>query len=180
MLRKTAILMVLSLFFCIWGVSPGMCADVAKIGTVNFQKIFENSEAGKVVKKQITEEGKRMEADLRQKGEEIKEIKKMLDQDKDLGVMSKDAREEKKWQLDRKLDNVNALKRKYDRQIQEMQVSLINKVRKDVLELIRKHGEKEGYLLIIEDLGVVYAPESLDITDKIIQLYNQEYSKKKK
>lgn len=179
-IRKTALMAAASIFFCLAIASAGLCADVAKIGTVNFQKIFDNSTAGKAVKQKITEEGQRMEADLRQKGEEIKEIKKMLDQDQDLGVMSKEARDEKKWQLDRKVDNVNALKRKYDRQIQEMQVSLVNQVRKDVLELIKNYGQKQGYLMIMEDLGVVYAPESLDITDEIIQLYNQDYSKNKK
>ena len=57
---------------------------------------------------------------------------------------------------------------------------MINGVRKDVLAIITDFGQKEGYLMIIEDINVVYTPKTLDITDKIIQLYDVQYSKKAK
>ncbi len=162
----------------IMGASNVWSADVAKIGTVNFQKIFDNSKAGQKVKEEINQEGHRMESDLKQKGEEINDLKEAIE--RDAAVMSKEARDEKKWQYDRKVDDVKALKRKYDRQIQELQMRLVNGIRKEVLEIINDYGKKEGYLLIIEDLNTVYAPESLDITDQVIQLYNSSYDKKKK
>ena len=40
-------------FILIVGIQAAMCADVAKIGVVNFQKILENSEAGKAAKKEL-------------------------------------------------------------------------------------------------------------------------------
>ncbi len=176
--RKTLIILMVSVVFMLLANTVGFCADVAKIGTVNFQKIFDNSTTGKQVREEINQEGKRMETDLKQKGEEIKALEQLLE--RDAGVMSKDARDEKKWQLDRKIDDVKALKRKYDRQIQELQVRLVNQVRKDVLGVIQWYGKKEGYLLIIEDISVVYAPQAIDVTDKIIQLYNEESKKGKK
>jgi outer membrane protein len=176
--RKTLIIMVVSVISMLLANTTGFCADVAKIGTVNFQKIFDNSTTGKQVREEINQEGKRMETDLKQKGEEIKALEQLLE--RDAGVMSKDARDEKKWQLDRKIDDVKALKRKYDRQIQELQVRLVNQVRKEVLGVIQSYGKKEGYLLIIEDISVVYAPQAIDVTDKIIQMYNQESKKGKK
>jgi outer membrane protein len=157
--------------------SDGFCADVAKIGTVSFQKILENSIAGKAAKKEITEEGQRMEADLKKNGDEVKVMQEQLE--KDAAVMSKEAREEKKWQLDRKMDDFKALKVKYDRKIQEIQMRLVNKVRKEVLEIINAYGKKSGYLLIVEDITALYAPETLDITDQIIQIYNEKQSKAK-
>jgi Skp family chaperone for outer membrane proteins len=99
--------------------------------------------------------------------------------EKDAAVMSKEAREEKKWQLDRKMDDFKALKVKYDRKIQEIQMRLVNKVRKEVLEIINAYGKKSGYLLIVEDITALYAPETLDITDQIIQIYNEKQSKAK-
>ena len=160
------------------GVNSGYCADVAKIGTINFQKIFENSNGGKAVKDLVNAEGQRMEQDLKQKGEEIKALESRLE--KDTGIMSKEAREEIEWELDRKIADVKALKMKYDRKIQEMQVRLVNEVRQEVLQQIQSYGKKEGYLLILEDISVVYAPGNLDITDVIIKLYNDQYLKKGK
>jgi outer membrane protein len=54
----------------------GFCADVAKIGVVEFQRLFENSDAGKEIKAEITTQGKKMEAELKEKGAEIEELKK--------------------------------------------------------------------------------------------------------
>lgn len=178
-IRKTALLLVaVSALMISIGIQPAFCADVAKIGTINFQKIFENSTAGKAVKDQINSEGQRMEQDLHKQGGEIKNLESRLQND--TGVMSKEAREELKWELDRKIADVKALKQKYDRKIQEMQIRLVNGVRKDVLGVIQSYGKKEGYLLILEDVSVVYAPNNLDITDKIIKIYNDEYAKQGK
>ena len=177
-IRKCVIMLAVGIFFLTFGMSLGFCADVAKIGTVSFQKIFDSSMAGKEAKNEILKEGKRMEADLKKQSDEIKALKQTLE--RDAGVMNKEARDEKKWQLDRKIDDVKAVKRKYDRQIQEFQVQRVNQVRKAVLDIIQDYGKKEGYLLILEDISAVYAPQSLDITDKIIQVYNDQYAKQNK
>ncbi len=171
-MRLSKLLMILS-FACFWltiGIPSGFCADVAKIGTVNFQKIFENSTTGKAVKAEINAQGQRMEKDLKAKGEEIKALEKRLGDD--AGVMSKEAREEQRWEYERKIDEVKALKKKYDRQIQDLQMQKVNSVRQEVLQLIQEYGKKEGYLLIVEDINVVYAPQNMDLTDEIIKRYN--------
>ncbi len=173
-------MMTVGIALVTFGSPNGFCADVAKIGTVNFQKVFTNSAAGKAAKNKINEEGQRMNADLEKIQNEIKGLQEVLGKDSDSGIMNQAARDSKKWELDRKIDEVKALKKRFDRKIQEMQRQLINQVRKDVFKIINDHGKKEGYLLIIEDLSVVYAPKSLDVTDKIIQLYNAQYAKNSK
>ena len=36
-------------------------------------------------------------------------------------------------------------------------------------ELVEEIGKKNGYLLIISNIGVLYAPNQIDITDQIIR-----------
>ena len=179
-LRKIIMFIILSMALFVIGISNGFCADVAKIGTVNFEKIFNSSAAGKSVKNQINEEGRGMNAELEKVQNEIKELQDLLTKDESAGVMDETAKENKRWELERKIEEVKALKKRFDRKIQELQVRLINGVRKDVLAIISDYGQKEGYLMVIEDINVVYAPKTLDITDKIIQLYDVQYSKKSK
>lgn len=177
--RKTIIIMMTTAAFLLAVAIPsGFCGSAAKIGTVNFQRIFENSSAGKAARDKINSEGKRMEEDLKKKGEAIKALQKRLDDD--AGVMSKDAREDQKWDLERKIDDVKALKEKYNRRIQELQVQLVNEVRKNVLQIVQDYGKKEGYTLILEDISVVYAPQSYDLTDQIVKIYNDRYAKQGK
>jgi outer membrane protein len=158
----------------------GFCADVAKIGTVNFEKIFNSSAGGKAVKNQINKEGRSMNADLEKIQNEIKELQDLLKKDDSARVMDETAKENKRWELERNIKEVKALKNRFDRKIKELQMRLINGVRKDVLGIISEYGQKEGYLMIIEDINAVYTPKTLDITDKIIQLYDVQYSKKSK
>ena len=178
--RKIFLLMIVGVALFTFGTSNGYCADVAKIGTVNFERIFNNSAGGKAVKNQINEEGRSMNADLEKVQKEIKSLQELLNKDESAGVMNQTARENKAWELERKIDEVKALKKRYDRKIQELQMRLINGVRKEVHDIIGDYAKKEGYLLIVEDLNVVYAPKTLDITDKIIQLYDAQYAKKSK
>lgn len=180
-IRKTLFnIIAVFITLTVLGSPYGYCADVAKIGTVDFQKIFENSAAGKAAKSLINQAGQRMNADLEKIQKEIKDLQGLIEKDSSSGVMSKAVIDDKKWELGRKVDEVKALKKRYDRKIQKLQVDLINAVRKDVLQIIEAYGKKEGFLMIIEDMGVVYAPQSIAVTDKIIQLYNADYAKKKK
>jgi outer membrane protein len=178
--RKLIMFITLGVALLTLSGTNGFCADVAKIGTVNFEKIFNSSAAGKAVKNQINGEGRGMNADLEKIQNEIKELQDLLGKDDSAGVLDETAKDNKRWELERKIEEVKALKKRYDRKIQELQVRLINGVRKDVLGIISEYGQKEGYLMIIEDINVVYAPKTLDITDKIIQLYDVQYSKKSK
>jgi hypothetical protein len=74
-MRSASKWIILTIVAFFWGAGSGYCADVAKIGVVEFQRLFENSDAGKEIKAQITTQGKKMEAELKEKGAEIEEIK---------------------------------------------------------------------------------------------------------
>ena len=179
-IRKLIKLITLAMALLMLGSTSGFCADVAKIGTVNFEKIFNSSAGGKAVKNEINEEGRSMNSQLEKVQNEIKDLQDLLGKDSSASILNDSAKENKRWELERKIDEVKALKKRFDRKIQELQVRLINGVRKDVLAIITDYGQKEGYLMIIEDINVVYTPKTLDITDKIIQLYDIQYSKKSK
>ena len=73
--RKLLMMITILSTVLISGVSMGFCADVAKIGTINFEKIFNNSAAGKNVKNQINTQGRDMNADL-EKFQILKRCKK--------------------------------------------------------------------------------------------------------
>jgi len=55
---------------------------------------------------------------------------------------------------------------------------LVNRIQKDLFELVTDVAKKGGYLLILEKRqgGVLYTPKTNDITDKIIQMYNAKFA----
>ena len=56
---------------------------------------------------------------------------------------------------------------------------LINEIQKEVTALIKGIGKSEGYILITEQRtgSVLYAPETIDISDQLIRKYNSRFSK---
>jgi outer membrane protein len=157
---------------------PAYSADVAKIGVVEFQRLFENSDAGKEIKAQITEKGKKMEAELKEKGAEIEELKQRLE--REALVMSKEMREEKEREFRIKVNDIKTLQKRYEAELQDMQRKLMSDIQNDTLEIIEEIGKAGGFLLIMDKRGVLYSPSTLDITDEVVKKYNERYTKKKK
>jgi outer membrane protein len=149
-----------------------LAADVAKIGVIDFQKILETSAAGKAIQAQLKAKNEEMAADLQKKGTEIETISKRIERES--MVMSKEMREEKEREHRIKVNDFKSLQKKYRAELQKLQVQLMQKLQADLTAITAEVGKKEGYLLIMDKRGVVYAPTSVDLTDKIIQRLNKQ------
>ncbi len=167
--------MVFSICFC---AASSYGADVAKIGVVSFQKILEKSDAGKKATAEINKSGKEMEASLKTKGEEIDASKKKLE--REALVMSKEMREQKEREIRISINDFKTLKNKYMADFKQHEARLVRDIQKEVLEIVTEMGKKEGFLVIFEkrEAGVLYSPDTIDITDRLIQRYNSIFSKK--
>jgi outer membrane protein len=93
-------------------------------------------------------------------------------------VMSKEKREEKEREYRIRINDFKTLEKRYKTQSQDLQKRLVNKIVKDVYALVEEIGKNEGYLLIIRSDSVMYAPNSIDITDDLIKQMNDSFAKK--
>ena len=174
---KTIKIMLISVtvfFMCFITASAG---DVGKIVVVDIQKIVSLSSYGKQAQAEINKKGEELMADLKNKEKEITDLKEELER-KGL-VMSPEKRDEKERDFRIKLGDIKVLKGKYEKELGELNMRLVARIQKDVLELVQDLGKKEGYLLVIEkrEAGVMYSPESIDISDEVIKLYNDKFTK---
>jgi len=151
-------------------------ADVAKIGVIDFQRILENSSAGKYAKTEIGKKGKIMETELKKRGTKIEEEKQRLD--REALVMSKEMREEKEREIRININDFKTLQQKYMRDFKEFENRLVKRIQKEVIEVVKEMGKKQGYLIIMEKRTgeIVYSPKSIDMTDSLIQKYNTTFS----
>jgi outer membrane protein len=153
-----------------------LAADVAKIGVVDLQRVMETSNAGKAAQAQIKTQKDKMETDLKGKGAEIEQIRQRLE--REAMVMSKESREEKEREARIKLNDFKTLQKKFRNDLQQLEKKLVTELRDDTISLVDEIGKKEGYLLIITRVGVLYSPNSIDITDQLIKRLNERYAKK--
>lgn len=147
-------------------------ADALKVGIVDFQKILAESDTGKAARTEINKKGRELEDSLKSRGEEIEELKKKIDRES--LVMSKEKLEEKHRELRIKINDFKSMQKNYADRFKEMEARLINQIKRNVLEIARDTGEKQGFSLILEgnEAGVIYFSEPLDITDSVIKAYN--------
>ena len=177
-MRSLQTIIGITLFTFFFATFSSYGADVAKIGVIDFQRVLETSSAGKASQAEITKHGKAMEVELKKNQKELEEIKKRID--REALVMSKEMRVEKEREFRIKINDFRMLEKKFKQEINNLNKRLVGRLQAEVFALVEEVGKKEGYLLVVEKTegGVVYAPNTIDITDKLIQLYNTQFAQK--
>ncbi|MDO8942094.1 MAG: OmpH family outer membrane protein [Desulfobacterales bacterium] len=155
---------------------PAFSADPVKIGVVDLQKILETSNSGKAAQNELKVQRDKMQADMKQRGNEIQEIESRMQ--REAMVMSKETREEKEREHRIKVSDFQALQRKYQSDLQEVERKLMGKLQSEITSLVGDIAKKDGYLLIISNIGVIYSLPSTDITERLIQELNAKSGKK--
>ncbi len=150
---------------------PAIRAEV-KIGFVNPQKIIEDSVAGKAAYaslKQVQEshrqviEGKKAEIDGAE--EELQ---------KQYFTLSESARAEKEEAIRKAKTDFKRMLEDADGDLSVKEKSYLEKIDKEVMQLINKIAKDEGYSIILGMNGpsVLYADPGLDLTDKVVKAYD--------
>ncbi len=152
-----------------------LAADVAKIGILDPQRVLETSSAGKSAQTQIKAVFNAKEEELQKRGSEIMELEKQLK--REAMVMSQEKRDDKSRELKIRKVELDDLRKKYTRELKELEREIIGKIQEDIMTLTGELGKEEGFLLIINKPVVLYNPTSIDITDKLIQRYNDKFAK---
>jgi outer membrane protein len=176
-MRTYKVIFVATAFcFCLLASSYG--ADVAKIVIVDFQRLFKMSSAGKKAAAKLKNRHQELEADLKKKGEEIEAAKNKLE--REALVISRENREEREREIRIKINDIKSLEKRYRAEMREIEQRIIGQIQEDVLKIIDEMGKQEGFLLILEkrDAGVMYSPNTIDITDRLIQKYNVNFAQK--
>jgi outer membrane protein len=154
-------------------------AEEIKIGVIDFQKVVQTSAAGKAAQEEVNEKGKQMEADLLKRKNEIEESQKNLE--RETMVMAPEAREEREREIRIRVNDFKTLQQKYFNDLKTHEGKLIRAIRDEIIRLGQEIGKKKGYTLLLEkqEAGTIYYKEDLEITDELIQMYDEQYKKSK-
>ena len=175
-MKKPLIILAATLFFI--GVVPfAFSADVAKIGIIDFQKILTESSAGKMTQKKIEDKGNDFKKKLKTEKEQLDELRKAFE--REALVLSPEKQKEKQRDFRIRVNDFKKMQEEFAKEFKQLEINLINKIQKEVIEIANKMGKDEGFLLILErkTAGVLFHPEQIDITDQIIKKYNLQIAK---
>ena len=178
-MRNLNLLFLVHFFIIITSIIPSYGAAVAKIAIVDTQKVIDESLLGKKMKNELEKIRANYVADLEAKGKEIQklqnEVKILSSSEKTSSVANKEEIDKKSRILKIKIYDIKQLDEKYANDFKKEETKKIKYTIKIIQEIMDEIGKKEGYLLIKNERGVVYFPEDIDITDKVIKLLDSRY-----
>ncbi|WP_300672139.1 OmpH family outer membrane protein [Desulfoluna sp.] len=159
----------------LWG-GTALGADVAKIGVVDFQRVLKESRAGREAAEVLRTKQSERTSELGRLKTRIGSLQASLES-LELSATTRDI-SEKRQELEKLMGVFKASDQKYSRLFQEINRRQTEKIRKELGGIIESLGRKGGYLLIVEKKEVLYAPASMDMTDRLIGLYDERYEKR--
>ncbi len=152
-----------------WPASP------VKIGYIDLQQIIEKSEKGKEFRDKVFQLRKEKEKILSTKQEEVTKMRQDYQQ-KSL-TLSDRARLDKEQEIRQKELEFQNLSESYRQEVLLEGRKLQTLMFKDLSDVVRQIGQKEGFTMIVDKDATLYVSESIDITEKVIQQYNAQSKK---
>ena len=160
--------------------SVALAEGALKIGYVDLQRALNESESGKKAKEDFKVQVDKLQAQLKRQKDEIDSLKEQLE--KKSVVMKEEERANLEDEYRRKLRDFERNYKDSQADLQKKDNELTGAIIKDLQEVIRDYGEREGYTLILEatSSAVLYGTKSADLTDEVMKLYNGARPSKKK
>ncbi|MBM4137555.1 MAG: OmpH family outer membrane protein [Nitrospira sp.] len=153
-------------------------ADGVKIGCIDFQKVLNESEAGKKAKSDLEVLIKSKQTVIDEKGRAIEKMRG--DIEKQVSVLSAEAKKGKEEEHEKLLREYQRLVQDSQAEVKKKEFDLTDEIIKEIREMVEKIGQEEGYALIVEKGMVLFSNKDFDITDAVIKKYNELKAKPKK
>ena len=154
--------------------------SVPKIGYVDLQRALNESEAGKKAKDEFKVQVDKLQAALKKQKDEIESMKEQLD--KKALVMKDSERSSLEDDYRRKLRDFERNYKDSQADLQQKDNELTGASIKDLQDIIRDYGAREGYTMILEatNSAILYGAKSADLTEDIMREYNSKHPSSKK
>ena len=160
---------------------PVLGQEPIKIGYVDVQRVGNSSNSGRLAKEKFQAEVKRVEAGLRKKEKELERMKSDLEK-KALLLNEKERRNlERDYQ--RRVRSYQIKMRDHQEELREREKESVMRVLKGIHQVVLELGKKEKFSFIMSKAQLLYADQTVDLTDRVIKLINSRIEnrvKKKK
>ena len=155
-------------------VSRGTARAEGKIAIIDLRRAMTESERGLRVQARLKQlfDVKQAELDEKQKG--LMAGKAELEKDAKAGKLGKELLQKKYDALQQQAMDFEKLAGDYQREMQRQDNELSTPIVQGLMALVRRVSSQNGYDIVIDRQAAPYFRSDLDITDRLIQLYNAE------
>jgi outer membrane protein len=146
-------------------------AQSMRVGVVDTQRAVMETEDGLRMQATLKKLFDSRQRELDKKQEDLQ--KERDDIDKQREVLSKTALAKRmdKWQ--REMVQLQTVFVEYNKELQKKQGELTQPIFQKAMGIIRRLATQEGFDVVVDKQAVPYSRSDLDVTDRVITLYNQ-------
>jgi outer membrane protein len=170
-IHKAFVLLGLAVIL-VWGTAAQ--DEGIKIGVVDIDQAISSTTEGKAAREEFARKQREAESKVQPMIEKYQALEEDLKQKK--FVLSDEALFQKQLDLAQMRNEIETKMKELENQLQLDQKRLEGPLTKKLVDVIEGAGKESGFTLIMRrgSPGLLYTREALDITDLIIQKYNQK------
>mgnify|MGYP003623820134 CR=1 FL=1 len=167
-MKKIFVFISISVFLIV-GLGTASAFAEGKIGVVNVQRLLAESDASKAMEQKFKAAREKMENDLQAKAKAIETLSQQLESS---SVLSPEARADKEREGRQKVDDFRALEQTYAQDLQSMEVRYLERMQKEILEVVDQVAVKGNYTVILDAQTALYYQKVIDVTVEVLKGLN--------
>jgi outer membrane protein len=158
--------------------SPALVSaqEKIKIGFIDLQRAIMESSAGKQAKARFEVQVKKAEAELLKEKQELERMK--ADFDKKGPLMKEDERRNLEAELQRRYVQYQRTMGDHQQELRQKEGDMTTDILKQLQGIVTEIGKAEKFTLIFERSQLLYNDQGIDITNKVIETYNNRAKNK--
>lgn len=149
---------------------PAWAQEKVKIGYIDLQRAISESQAGKKARERFEAEVKKAEADLLKERQEVERLKS--DFDKRNPLLKEEERRNLEKEFQRRYLGYQRTMRDHQEELRQKEGEMTSEILKELEKVVAEVGKNEKFTLIFERAQLLYSDQGIDITSKVIQMYN--------
>jgi len=149
---------------------PVWAQEKVKIGFIDLQRAISESQAGKKAKERFEAEVKKIEVDLLKEKQEVERLKS--DFEKRSPLLKEEERRNLEKEFQRRYVGYQRVMRDSQEELRLKEGEMTAEILKGLEKVVAEVGKGENFTLIFERSQLLYIDQGVDITNRVIQLYN--------
>ncbi len=148
-----------------------------KIGVVDMQRALNECDAGKEAKEIMKSEFQKFQGEIVKRRKDLQALKETL-QSQGL-MLSEKAKKEREMEYQNKVKEFKRWGEDRQSELKRKERDMTNATLKGLTAVVKRLGEEDKFALILEknEAIVLYGSKTVDLTDRVIQIFNSTHKK---
>jgi Skp family chaperone for outer membrane proteins len=154
-------------------VSMGITQETFDVGIIYSVKVMQTSAEGKKAMFTLKQKEQKINDELTKMDNQAKELEIKLSSQK--LVLSLESQQQMAYDLEQLRTKKKRAEEDYTKEYKQLEFSLVTKIRNEVFPIIESVAKEKNFRLVLDlsVTGVAYVDPVIDITDEVIQRYDE-------